>query len=283
VTRLPPVYIGPVADETEAPTIEEAAELVQARVDLLGGDHPDTLEAMSTLARAYRDAGDDQSAREQLETVLAVRTRILGPDHLDTTRTEFELGLVLKRLNDLFSACRLQERVLESSDRQYGPDSELSIRAATNLANTLRSMKRYDLELPLRERVVQARRESVGSQHMDFFRALVYLATVSHNLHNRKLALDLNLIVLEGFEQNGVDRRAVLALQFNIVIDLIRLKRAREAAEVFERAYNEATVLLPADDPLRMQAEKQRRSMTFLGKHARKLSDRRQRKREREA
>jgi hypothetical protein len=65
------------------------------------------------------------------------------------------------------------------------------------------------------------------------------------------------------------------------VIDLIRLKRAREASEVFERAYNEAVILLPPDDPLRMQAEKQKRSMTFLGKHARRLSDRRRRKRDR--
>jgi tetratricopeptide (TPR) repeat protein len=190
---------------------------------------------------------------------------------------------VLKRLDDLFSARRVQERVLESSDRQYGPDSELSIRAAINLANTLRALKRYDIELPLRERVVEARRNSVGSQHMDFFRPLVDLASVNHNLHNRKLALDLNQIVLEGFELNAVDRRTILALQFNIVIDLIRLKRAREAAEVFERAYNEARVILPPDDPLRMQAEKQKRTMTFLGRHAQKLSERRQRKLERGA
>jgi tetratricopeptide (TPR) repeat protein len=270
-----------VADETQTSAVRDALAVVDARRDLLGGDHPDTLDAMSTLALAYRDAGDNQAAREILETVLAVRTRTIGPDHIDTTRTEFELGLVLKRLDDLFAARGLQERVLDSSDRQYGPESELSLRAATNLANTLRSLKRYDAELALRERVVEARRSSVGPQHMDFFRALVDLATVNHNLHNRKLALDLNLIVLEGFEQNGVDRRAVLALQFNIVIDLIRLKRAREASEVFERAYNEAVILLPPDDPLRMQAEKQKRSMTFLGKHARRLSDRRRRKRDR--
>ena len=272
-----------MVDDAQASVIQEALELVDVQRDLLGGDHPQTLDAMTKLARAYKDAGDNQSARSLLEEILASQTRTLGADHIDTTRTEFELGLVLKRLDDLFSARRVQERVLESSDRQYGPDSELSIRAAVNLANTLRALKRYDLELPLRERVVEARRESVGSHHMDFFRPLVDLATVNHNLHNRKLALDLNQIVLEGFELNGVDRRTIMALQFNIVIDLIRLKRAREAAEVFERAYNEAIVILPPDDPLRMQAEKQKRSMTILGRHAQRLSDRRRRKLERGA
>ncbi len=263
--------------------LEEALELVDAKRDLLGSDHPETLDAMTRLAQAHRDAGDNQAARSLLEAVVASRTRILGADHIDTTRAEFELGIVLKRLDDLFSARRVQEKVLESSDRQYGPASELSLRAAVNLANTLRALKRYELELPLRERVVEARRRSVGSQHMDFYRALVELAAVNHNLHNRKLALDLNQIVLEGFERNAVDRRTVLALQFNIVIDLILLKRGREAAEVFERAYNEARVLLPPDDPLRIQAEKQRRSMTLLGKHARRLGERRRRKLDREA
>jgi tetratricopeptide (TPR) repeat protein len=272
-----------VEDDAQALAIQEALELAEAKRDLLGGDHPETLDAMTALTHAYRDAGDNQSARALLEEILASRTRTLGADHIDTTRTEFELGLALKRLDDLFSARRVQERVLESSDRQYGPDSELSVRAAANLANTLRALKRYDLELPLRERVVEARRDSVGSQHMDFFRPLVDLATVNHNLRNHKLALDLNQIVLEGFELNAVDRRTVLALQFNIVIDLIRLKRAREAAEVFERAYSEARMILAPDDPLRVQAEKQRRTMTFLGRHAQRLSERRRRKLEREA
>jgi len=270
-------------DTVQAAAIQGALDLVDSRRDLLGGDNPETLDAMTSLAQAYKDAGDNQSARGILEEVLAVQRRTLGADHIDTTRTEFELGLVFKRLDDLFSARTVQERVLESSDRQYGPDSELSIRAAVNLANTLRALKRYDLELPLRQRVVEARRNSVGPQHMDFFRPLVDLATVNHNLHNRKLALDLNQIVLEGFELNGVDRRTIMALQFNIVIDLIRLKRAREAAEVFDRVYNEAQVLLAPDDPLRIQAEKQKRTMSILGRHALKLSERRQRKLERGA
>jgi tetratricopeptide (TPR) repeat protein len=270
-----------VADDAQAVLVQEALELFESKRDLLGGDHPETLDAMTRLAHAYRDAGDNQSARSLLEEVVSTRTRTLGADHIDTTRSEFELGIVLKRLDDLFSARSVQERVLETSDRQYGPDSELSIRAAVNLANTLRGLKRYDLELPLRERVVEARRDSVGSHHMDFFRPLVDLATVNHNLHNRKLALDLNQIVLEGFELNGVDRRTVLALQFNMVIDLVRLKRAQEAAAVFERAYNEAVVLLAPDDPLRIQAEKQKRTMTILGRHATKLSERRRKKLER--
>jgi tetratricopeptide (TPR) repeat protein len=269
-------------DNPQDLVVEEARELVDAKRDLLGADHPETLTAMTHLARAHGIAGDNQAARTLLEAILAAQTRTLGSDHIDTTRTEFELGLVLKRMDDHFSARTVQERVLESADRNYGPDSELSVRAAINLANTLRSLKHFDLELPLRVRVVETRRRSVGSQHMDFFRSLVDLASVNHNLRHYKLALDLNQIVLEGFEQNGVDRRTILTLEFNIVIDLIRLKRAREAAEVFDRAYREVREILPPGDPLRKQAEKQKATMTFLGKHARRLSERRQRRLNRE-
>jgi tetratricopeptide (TPR) repeat protein len=270
-----------VAGDPQALNLREALDLVDSRRDLLGEDHPETLDAMTTLARMYRAVDDYDSARRTLETILAIQTRVLGSDHIETTRTEFDLGLVYRQLGDLFSARHIQERVLESSDRRYGHDSELSIRAATNLATTLRDETRFDLELPLRERVVEARRRSVGSQHMDFYRALVEAATVHHNLHNYGLAVDLNQIVLDGFERNAVDRRAILSLEFNIVIDLIRLKRALEAAEVFERAYEEATIILPPGDPLRKQAEDQKRTMTLLGRHARKMDDRRKIRRDR--
>jgi tetratricopeptide (TPR) repeat protein len=269
-------------DSPQDETIHEALDAVDAKRDLLGEDHPETLDAMTYLARAYELLGDNQAARGVLESILVSRIRTLGADHIDTTRTEFELGLVLKRMDDHFSARAVQERVLESSDRLYGPESELSVRAAINLANTLRSLKHYDQELALRERVVETRRQSVGPQHMDFFRSLVDLASVNHNLRHYKLALDLNQIVLEGFEQNAVDRRTILTLQFNIVIDLIRSKRALEAEEVFDRAYKEARELLPPDDPLRKQAEKQKSTMTVLGKHARRVSERRRRKQSRE-
>ena len=189
------------------------------------------------LARAHRDAGDTAMARSILVDVLSAQRRLLGDDHVDTTRTEFELGLVLGRLGDHFSACEVQERVLRSAERQYGPDSEYATRAAINLANSLRKLKRYDAELVLRERVVDARRRAVGAEDVAFLRSLADLAVVNQNLEHFNLAFELSQIVVDGFVEQQVDRRTIIELQLNMVSDLVRLKRAAEAAELFETVY----------------------------------------------
>jgi tetratricopeptide (TPR) repeat protein len=262
-----------VADDPMERAVLEAQTLVHDRRELLGEDHPETSDAMIRLARAHRDAGDARAAREVLERVLATQTRVLGEDHLETTRTAFELGLVLFKLGDLESARRVQERVLRTSDRDLGPDSELSLRAAINLANTLRQLALYRQEVGLRERTLDTRRRLHGPEHLDTYRATADLATVHHHLGNVKTALDLNQLVLEGYEANGVERGTIVALSLNIVVELIRLKRATEAAALFERTAAEAMVFLAPDDPLRLQVEKQRRAMAVLGTHARRVEE----------
>jgi tetratricopeptide (TPR) repeat protein len=271
-------YSEDVEDPSAAPTVQQAGDDLAATRVFYGDDHPDTLEAMTRLARAHRDAGDAAMARSILVDVLAARRRLLGDDHVDTTRTEFELGLVLGRQGDHFSACEVQERVLQSAERQYGPDSEYATRAAVNLANSLRKLGRYDAELALRERVVDARRRVVGAEDIAFLRSLADLAVVNQNLEHFSLAFELSQIVVDGFVEHQVDRRTIVEVQLNMVNDLVRLKRAAEAAELFETVYAEIERDFPSDDPIRRHAERQRRFMGMLGKAAKRRGDQRVRR-----
>jgi tetratricopeptide (TPR) repeat protein len=267
-----------VEDRSASPSVQQASDDLAAARVFYGDDHSETLEAMTRLARAHRDAGDTPEARSILVDVLAAQRRLLGDDHVDTTRTEFELGLVLGRLGDYFSACEVQERVLQSAERQYGPDSEYATRAAINLANSLRKLERYDAELALRERVVNARRQAVGAEDIAFLRSLADLAVVNQNLEHFNLAFELSQIVVDGFVEQKIDRRTIIEVQLNMVNDLVRLKRAGEAAELFETVYGEIARDLPSDDPIRKYAERQMRFMGMLGKAVRRRDDQRVRR-----
>jgi len=247
-------------------SIRQAGEELDDVRSWRGDDHPDTQAAIARLARAHRDAGDLHTARSMLDGLLATQRRLLGEDHIDTLKTEFDLGLVVGRLGDHFSAWGIQERILKAADEGYGPDSELSTRSAINLANTLRKLERFDAELVLRERVVDARRRSVGTHDLAFFRSLGDLAVVNQNLEHFNLALDLSQVVLEGFVEHQVDRRTIIEVQLNMVNDLVRLKRAGEAADLFESVYEEINRTLPSDDPIRKQAARHELPMRLLGK-----------------
>jgi len=59
-------------------------ETLAAREDMLGPDHPSTLEIKNNLAIDYSNVGRIKEAIRMHEETLAARVRVLGPDHPDT-------------------------------------------------------------------------------------------------------------------------------------------------------------------------------------------------------
>ncbi|MFD9460344.1 tetratricopeptide repeat protein [Streptomyces sp. NPDC060027] len=81
---------------TDAALYQEAIEYDQRTLrqsnDILGTDHPDTLDARSNLANSYSDAGRVEDALDLRERVLAERERILGTDHADALTARHNLA-----------------------------------------------------------------------------------------------------------------------------------------------------------------------------------------------
>ena len=86
----------------EAVKLREEARL-RKRKDTLGPDHPDTLERMHNLARAYNKSRQYDKATKLSEETLQLRLRILGEDHPDTLWT-------MNVLADDIQGCPAMER-----------------------------------------------------------------------------------------------------------------------------------------------------------------------------
>lgn len=69
----------------EAETLE--VQVRDARLKLLGPDHPSTLNAMAELASVYRTQERAKEAEEPEAPVMETRLRILGPDQPSTLAT----------------------------------------------------------------------------------------------------------------------------------------------------------------------------------------------------
>ena len=59
-------------------------KILDARVQVLGPEHPDTLTARRNLARWTGEAGNAADARDQYAALLPIQERVLGPEHLHT-------------------------------------------------------------------------------------------------------------------------------------------------------------------------------------------------------
>jgi hypothetical protein len=69
------------------------------RQRILGGEHPDTITAMSNFAVTLRDQGKLDEAASMMREVLEKRQRILGDEHSYTTRAAECLCLILSALS----------------------------------------------------------------------------------------------------------------------------------------------------------------------------------------
>lgn len=249
--------------------VEEARLLLDARKELYGEADPVTLDAMLTFARALRDAGSYQESESLLRSSLSIQARSDAADEVRITRTEFNLAIVLDRLGEYEPARRIWERVLAASDRTDGPESELSIQTAVNLAITLRRLRRYGDEFPLRVRILESTRRTLGPEHVDTYRTMVDLAQTHRSLGNHEIALSLLTEAVDGFERSGVEPKTVLVQKWAIATELLALKQAKEASQMFDQVVAGAVEHLAPGDPFRRRAVRQQRAYRLLGRFSR--------------
>jgi tetratricopeptide (TPR) repeat protein len=233
---------------------------------LLGAENPETLEMAMDLGRAYRQAREPRQARTLLESVVASRHKTLGVEHLKTIQAETLLAFALADLGELRQARLIQENLLERCDGQFGSQSEQSIAVAINLANTYRALKRYAQEGPLRTRILEYRTSLFGERHIETIKSLADMAVLKRNQGEFHAALVLDQVILENIPRSQVSARQLLSFKFNMVADLIRLKKWSQATALFDEAYEETVLHLSPDDDLRLNAEKYKSKLRYMGK-----------------
>jgi len=266
-------------DRAEKPSPLEALRGEwESMCELLGEENPETLEMAMELGRAYRQAGEPRQARTLLESVVASRQKALGVAHLKTIQAETLLAFALADLGELKRSRSIQKDVLERCDQQFGRKSEQSIAAAINLANTYRKLKQYPEEGPLRTRILEFRTLLFGERHIETVKSLADMAVLKRNQGEFQAAVILDHAVLENIPRSQVSVRELLGFKFNLVTDLMRLKRWAEATELFDEAYEEAALHLSPDDDLRRHADRYRSKLRYMGKADAKTRSRREKR-----
>ena len=145
------------------------------RLEVLGEEHPDTLESMGDLADLYwyQQRLDEVEALDR--HTLAVRRRVLGEEHPDTLRAANGLATTLYSLGRYGEAAERFAEALAGQEAQLGADHPETLRLVHNLGATLTELGRYEEAERLGSRAVEGRRRVLGATHGD-------TATALHNL-----------------------------------------------------------------------------------------------------
>ena len=145
-----------------APYFERALEL---REQLLGSNHPLTVDAMDYLAKTLVETGRLPEAEALSRRVLAAHELRVGPEHADTASALTALGEVLAKKGEHAQAEPLIRRALEVQQRCLPadhPDTGLSM---WHLGETLRDLQRHDEAEPLARDALRIWEAAFGPDH----------------------------------------------------------------------------------------------------------------------
>jgi Tetratricopeptide repeat len=125
-------YLGYIGNYAAARALHQ--QVVEAREEVLGPEHPLTLTARASLARWAGQAGDATGARDQFAALLPVVGQCLGPEHSQTLTVRGSLARWAGQAGDAAGARDQFAALLPVRERVFGPDHPETLATRASLA-----------------------------------------------------------------------------------------------------------------------------------------------------
>ena len=153
-------------------------QAVATRSRLLGEEHPDTLAAMSALARLSASMGRLAEAEKLDDRIVEVRRRVLGEEHPETLDAMHDLAFVYRNQGRLPEAEALDRRAFEARRRVLGEDHPDTLESMTELASVYQYERRFAEAEALFEPAIEKLRRVLGEEHTSTLKNVGFLADV---------------------------------------------------------------------------------------------------------
>jgi serine/threonine protein kinase len=156
-------YLGLGMPQDALLVLQRALELRRSE---LGGDQPETIEALHGVAQAFQDAGRLDKAIPILETTLVRRKSLLGDEHPDTVESMNDLAVAYWEDGQAAKAIPLYETTLSKKTREPGVDDSVQLTIMDNLAVAYGSVGRHKDAIDLHEKTLTRFRAKLGAEHV---------------------------------------------------------------------------------------------------------------------
>ena len=150
-------------DFRAARTVQE--EVYQARTEILGPDHPDTLRAGRDFVEVLYRQGHPIDAAQLQDRLVEAFTSVLGANDLETITSLAYQATLLRDAGQYAQAHAIEEQVVEARSRALGPEHPDTLLAKANLARTLSELGELGNARAMEEQVVEARSRVLGPGH----------------------------------------------------------------------------------------------------------------------
>ncbi len=142
------------------------------RCDLLGEDHPDTLESLLLYGGTLYYGGRYDELEPLLWDTLRRHRNAFGPEHSGALTSLNNLGFLYDQLGRPKEAIKLLSRSLELRRMHLGDGHPDTISSMRNLAGHYTERKRFKEAEALYWKALKLRRQHLGHDHPDIFEVL---------------------------------------------------------------------------------------------------------------
>ena len=203
-----------------------------ARKEILGETHPDTLASLNNLANSYSDLGDYNKACKLQNAVYNASKEILGETHPDTLASLNNLTNSYSYLGDYNKAYKLQNAVYNARKEILGETHPDTLTSLNNLAIFYSYLGDYNKACELQNAVYNVCKEILGENHPDTLLVLSNLLvsqvhqdkTDNESIKNHMIAYfeNINNLKITAFSIKEVSFRRNYLVLFNRVYRLLK-------------------------------------------------------------
>ena len=203
-----------------------------ARKEILGEKHPDTLASLNNLANSYSDLGDYNKACKLQNAVYNASKEILGETHPDTLASLNNLTNSYSYLGDYNKAYKLQNAVYNARKEILGETHPDTLTSLNNLAIFYSDLGDYNKACELQNAVYNVCKEILGENHPDTLLVLSNLLvsqvhqdkTDNEFIENYMIAYfeNINNLKITAFSIKEVSFRRNYLVSFNRIYRLLK-------------------------------------------------------------
>jgi tetratricopeptide (TPR) repeat protein len=158
-------YLRHAGDYRTARMVVE--QVVEARRDLLGHEHPSTLRAKVEFASTLRALGELDAEFALLRRAIGPLENVLGKDHRTTLEARHSMALGLRDQHQWEAAASEFRTVLDLQRKSFGEDDVATLATRSALASLLRRQGQLDQAEAEYRAVLAARQRVLGDRHPD--------------------------------------------------------------------------------------------------------------------
>ncbi|KAF2818578.1 TPR-like protein [Ophiobolus disseminans] len=212
---------------------EREVQMLEARMRVLGDEHPSTLASMNKLALTYSSQGWWKKAEEVEVQVVETTKRVLGNEHPNTLTSMGNLASTYSSQGRWREAEELEVQVMETTKRVLGDEHLDTLTSMGNLALTYSSQGRWREAEELEVQVMVTTKTVLGNEHPNALTSMNNLASTYRKQGRWKEAEELNVQVMETRKRVlGDEHPETLSSMANLASTFWNQGRSREAEKL---------------------------------------------------